>query len=224
MRPFPSTWTRRVKAHPWTAGGLALAVVAVAGIVTASVLTGLKSTQPALVFAAAAQAIAAVVLVVITAWYARATWTMADHMKHQTDALLAPLIVVRLERVDQQVALVIGNDGRSAATDLYFGLDRAVPTKDRRRQQPLREHRLFKRPLPLLAPGSSYRLVIGPDDWVGAEAYNEFIAPFTVTVAYTWKNERIQEAIPLEAHLFYSFPELLEISRHFHLHLTTPRY
>jgi len=38
--------------------------------------------------------IVTVVLVLITAWYPRATWVMASRMKQQTDVLIAPRVVV----------------------------------------------------------------------------------------------------------------------------------
>jgi hypothetical protein len=143
-------------------------------------------------------------LIVITAWYARATWLMARNMKEQTDALLAPFVVVRAERREGSVRLVVENTGRSAARDLKLSADWVVQTNDHGMLHHLQEDRLFKGKPVYLTPGERREIEIGTEDWI-REQWNYYYPVITVTVSYGWRGgEPMEEEVPIEVHSLWS--------------------
>lgn len=149
-------------------------------------------------------------LIVITAWYARATWVMARNMKEQTAALLAPFVVVRAERRDGSVRLVIENTGRSAACDLKLSADLEVQTNDHGFLHHLQDHRLFKGEPVYLPPGERREIEIGTEDWVH-QCWYDYYAVFTITVSYGWRGgEPVEEEVPIEVHSLWSTGEWLK--------------
>jgi hypothetical protein len=158
--------------------------------------------------------VATMVLVIITAWYAFATWRMAKVMKQQSDASFAPIVVVRLERRDGQVLLVLENVGRSSALDVQLSVDRLVPQESASHQpQNLSHDRLFQKPLRYLPGGSKYELVLGGEPF--AATMNEYRGPFTLTVRYNWQGRSQEEQIPLEVHSLFGDEEAIRLSNEY---------
>lgn len=157
--------------------------------------------------------IVTVVLVLITAWYARATWVMASRMKQQTDALIAPRVVVRAERRDGNVWLVVENKGLSSARDVRLTADKPVPTNDQGFFEPLQDHRLFREPPTHLAPDEKREMVIGSEAWV-RENPNYYKPRFTITVSYTWSGgEPVNEDTPIEVDGLWSLAEQIRANQ-----------
>ena len=204
-------WTRTRGLRTQAALGLTATAVVIATIIGVGAWIGSRSNDPGLVFAAVVQAVAAAVLVAITAWYARATWAMAKEMKQQTDALIAPVVSVRAERSGDQVLLTLENSGRSPATDVHLSTDRAVLTKEGSQRLTLGHTRLFEKPLLHLAPGSRYETIIGSEEFIATESFNDYSSPFTITVRYAWGDEAIEEQVPVQVHSLFGLHELLSI-------------
>jgi hypothetical protein len=141
--------------------------------------------------------IATLVLVCITAWYARETSRMAAHMKQQTDAMMAPRIVVRLERSRGNVSLVAENRGLTPVRDLRLATDKQVPTCDSGVFLPLPDHRAFKRPI-YLGPSDEYRIVLGSEQFI-KENRNYYLPRFTVSATYTLPDgAQSGQSVPIE--------------------------
>jgi hypothetical protein len=158
--------------------------------------------------------IATVVLVAITVWYARATWVMAAQMKEQTEALVAPRMVVRVEKRDGNVQLVVENKGLSSARDLRLVASRPVPTCDEGVYQPLNHHRLFKEPPTHLTPGEKREILLGSEKWMDHDGAQYYHPTLTITVSYTWRDdEPITEETPIDVYGLWSLPQRLRISK-----------
>jgi hypothetical protein len=157
--------------------------------------------------------IATSALILITAWYARATWVMASRMKQQTDALIAPRVVVRAERRDGNVWLVVENKGLSSACDVRLSTDKAVPTNDRGWGQPLQDYRLFQDPPAHLAPDEKREMVIGSETWIRQHP-NPYKPRFTITVTYTWPGGgQVTEDTPIEVNSLWSLAQQLRANQ-----------
>jgi hypothetical protein len=157
--------------------------------------------------------IATFALILITAWYARATWVMASRMKQQTDALIAPRVSVHAERRDGIVWLVVKNKGLSSARDVHLATDKAVPTNDQGFFEPLQDHRLFKEPPTHLAPDEKRELVLGSETWI-RENPNYYKPSFTITVSYTWSGGGpIKEDTPIEVHSLWSLAQQIRANQ-----------
>jgi hypothetical protein len=197
---------------PWAVVGVVVTVLAVGAIVAVGATFGARSSDSALIFVAIAQAVAAVVLVAITAWYAWATRLMARVMEEQTEALVAPVVEVRVERQDGDVALVVENTGRSAARQLRLSLDHELPTKSADGYyQPLGTTRLFSRPLAYLGAGVKHRIVLGVEGWLASEGFNYYARAFTVEIAYYWRGEPVIDNVTLETHALFGEHELVQL-------------
>jgi hypothetical protein len=157
--------------------------------------------------------IATVVLVVITAWYATATWVMASRMKEQSDALIAPRVTLRAERRNGDAWLVLENRGLSTAREIRLIVDRPVPTKDLGVRQPLTADRLFSDRPTCLGPGETREMVLGSDAWI-MENYNDYSSPFTVSASYSWTDGRsVKEDLPIHVLHLWSTAELDNATR-----------
>jgi hypothetical protein len=160
-----------------------------------------------------AMVIVTLVLVCITAWYARETSRMAKRMTEQTNALVAPRVVVRAERRDGSVYLIVENQGASSACDLRLATDKEVPTNDRDFFQPLTDHRLFRNPPSQLAPGERSQILMASEEWVMRNP-NYYKPRLMITASYTWRGGTpITEMTPIEIDSLWSLPQWINATR-----------
>jgi len=134
----------------------------------------------------------AVVLAIITAYYAWEARLSRRIASRQLDTLLRPFVTVSLLlRHNHMIYLRVANDGHSSASDVRFAVDQHIPTMGT--NTPFTELPLFANGSACIPSGAQYFFVLGGAPVIlGDDA--AFPEKFGVTVTFDWRGRAISES------------------------------
>lgn len=102
----------------------------------------------------------AVVLAIITAYYAREARRSRRIASEQLDSLLRPMVTVSLLlRHNHMIYLRVANDGHSPASDVRLTVDQHIPTTNG--NEPFTDAPLFANGAACIPAGAQYFFVLG---------------------------------------------------------------
>ena len=137
------------------------------------------------VYAVWISAVATVVLVCVTAYYAWESRLSRRIAREQLDALIRPIIATSVVlRHNQMIYLRVANDGRSPAMKVRLSASKEIPGVDG--IPPFTDTPLFKDGSACVPPGAQYFLVLGGAPKILGDG-SKYPAQFEVIATYEWQ-------------------------------------
>ena len=152
------------------------------------------------------------ILVLITGYYAWVTHRIlqanrktVEASEEQLEALRRPYVNVVLILVPQTpiFALVIRNDGKTAASELQLSIDRPVSLPgDAGEKSDLRDLNAFKEPIQSFGPSSELNFWLGSAVQIFGRKSEDLPKRFTVEASYSYGDKKVTEQTTIDFNPF----------------------